>query len=441
MLSKKEKFGHAVGGVGHNLIYALFSGYLLIFYTDVFKLSPVFTGVLFLVARIWDAVNDPMLGIIADRTRSRYGRYRVWLMRAAPVIALALILCFIVPDITKTLQYIYCYVTYILLGMSFTCADVPYWTLPSVMTPDAAERSRVFSISSMATCVASGIGAVAVPMIVTQVGDYAAGYLACAIIFSAIGIVCYYVCAAMVRERVQPAREKVPMKELPRIIFRNKPLLVIMAASLFGNCAFQLKVAVNTYYGTYALGDYGTVTLLSAMLLVGMLAGAACVPALIARFGAKASMEGCLGAGIVLSAAYWFAGYSNLAVVLVFSALAAVVIGAFAVLVNSMTADSIDYAELKFGRRTEGIITSTRTFITKLATAISGAAAALALEFIHYVPNVKQTLYVKDSFQAMMSLWPAVLYAAALMVMIFYPLSREGFEKMEQKLGEVRSAK
>jgi GPH family glycoside/pentoside/hexuronide:cation symporter len=119
-------------------------------------------------------------------------------MRAAPVIALALILCFIVPDITKTLQYVYCYVTYILLGMSFTCADVPYWTLPSVMTPDAAERSRVFSISSMAACLASGIGAVAVPMIVTQRGRLRRrGILLCAILFSAIGIACYYVCAAI----------------------------------------------------------------------------------------------------------------------------------------------------------------------------------------------------------------------------------------------------
>ena len=134
MLSNKERLGHAVGGVGHNLIYALFSGYLLIFYTDIFKLSPGFTAVLFLLARIWDAVNDPMMGVLADHTKSRLGRYRVWLLRAAPVIAAALVLCFFVPDVPKLAQYVYCYVTYILLGMSFTAADIPYWTLPSVMT-------------------------------------------------------------------------------------------------------------------------------------------------------------------------------------------------------------------------------------------------------------------------------------------------------------------
>ena len=104
MLTYKDRFGHAIGGVGHNRIYALFSGYLLIFYTDIFGLSASFTALLFLLARIGDAVNDPMLGIIADKTRSPFGRYRVWIMRAAPIIAAALILCFYVPDVSKTVS-------------------------------------------------------------------------------------------------------------------------------------------------------------------------------------------------------------------------------------------------------------------------------------------------------------------------------------------------
>ena len=442
MLSNKERFGHAIGGVGHNLIYALFSGYLLIFYTDVFKLSPAFTALLFLLARIWDAVNDPMLGIIADKTRSRFGRYRVWLMRAAPVIAAALVLCFYVPEAGKTVQYVYCYVTYILLGMAFTCADVPYWTLPSVMTDDPEQRNKVFSISSMTGCLASGIGAVAVPMIVSAAGeDQSRGYLLCAIIFAVIGIICYYVCASSVRERVEPQREGYSFKSAANALVRNKPLLIIMLASLFGNLAFQLKIAINAYYGTYSLGDYGLVTYLSAMLLVGMLIGSALVPSLIKRLGAKGAMLGVLAAGILISVAYWIGGYADLTQVLVFSALSSVVIGAFTVLVNSMTADSIDYAELKEGQRSEGIITSTRTFITKLATALSGAAAAYALDLIGYAQEGVQTQYVCDSFHTMMSLVPAILYAVGFIVLVFYPLNRAGFEDMEHRLAEKRAGK
>jgi Na+/melibiose symporter-like transporter len=177
------------------------------------------------------------------------------------------------------------------------------------------------------------------------------------------------------------------------------------------------------------------------MLLLGMLAGSALVPALLKAMGAKKAMTATLGAGVVISAVYWLCGYGSLPVVLAFSLLLAVVTGAFSVLVNSMTADSIDYAELTFGTRTEGIITSTRTFVTKLATALAGTAAALALEAIQYVPNTEQTQSVKDSIQGMMSLWPAILYAAGFAVMTVYPLTREKFTEMERTLGEKRSAK
>jgi len=440
MLKKRELLGHAVGGVGHNLIYALFSGYLLIFYTDIFCLSPAFTSVLFLLARVWDAVNDPMMGLLADRTQSRLGRYRVWLLRAAPVIGASLVLCFFVPDTAKALQYVYCYVTYILLGMSFTAADIPYWTLPSVMTADPAARGRIFGISGMVCCLASGVGAVAVPLIVSAMPDRAGGYLLCASIFAVIGILCYCACAALVREHLTPPRRTGTVGESVRALTRNKPLLVLMLASLLGNLAFQVKIAANTYYGTYALGDFSTVTYLSAALLVGMLAGSALTPALLRRLGAKRAMQLVLGCGAVISVCYWLSGYGSLAAVLAFSALSAVVIGAFSVLVNAMTADAIDWSEYCSGQRNEGIITSTRTFVTKLATAAAGTGVAFALGVIGYRPNEAQTAAVNGAFHGMMSLLPALLYAAGFLVLLRYPLDRAAFAALQRELAERRAA-
>jgi glycoside/pentoside/hexuronide:cation symporter, GPH family len=121
MLTKREYIGFSIGGVGHNLI-----------------------------ARVWDAFCDPLMGMIADRSSSRFGRYRVWLMRAAPIIGVCLALCFFVPQLSKALQYVYCYATYVLLGMAFTMADIPYWTLPSVMTADGRERNKLFSLGALA---------------------------------------------------------------------------------------------------------------------------------------------------------------------------------------------------------------------------------------------------------------------------------------------------
>lgn len=439
MKSKKsELIGYACGGIGHNLIYALFSGYLLIFYTDVFELSAGFTGLLFLIARIFDAVNDPIMGVIADKTNSKLGRYRVWLYRAAPVIGAALCLCFFVPDIGKMAQYIYCYVTYILMGVSFTCADIPYWSLPSVMTDDAMKRNKIFSIGSIAGSLASGIGAVAVPMIVSNATDFATGYLTAAIAFSIVGIIGYVLCGSLVRERLEIHREHYSLKMALSTLFKNKPLLIVMAASLFGNLAFQLKVSMNTYYGQYALGDYGYVTYLSAMLLVGMLIGASCIPIVVKKLGAKGAMKLTLLAGVIISAIYYISGYQSLVTVLIFSALSAVVVGAFTVLVTSMTADTIDYAEVHVGQRNEGIITSTRTFITKLATAIAGAVIAFALELIQYTPNVEQTVLVKDGFHACMSAFPGIMYLIGFIIICFYPLTKEKFQAMEEKLQEMR---
>ncbi len=437
-MSKSEQVCHAVGGIGHNLIYALFSGYILIFYTDIFKLSPLFLTVLFLVARIWDAINDPVMGIIADKTHSRMGRYRIWLLRAAPVIGVVLVLCFIVPSFSDTLSYIYCFVTYILLGMSFTAADIPYWTLPSVMTDDAEKRNRIFSTSSVVASLASGIGAVAVPAIVAASSDQKTGYLICAIAFAVVGIICYSITAFKVEERVEPERKEYSVGLAIKTLTGNKPLLIIMAASLFGNMAFQLKVGVNTYYGTYALGSYDYVTYLSAMLLLGMLIGASLIPVLIRRSGSKTAMLITLMAGTVLSVLFWVVGYGSLVVVLVMAALTSCVVGAFTVLVNSMTADTIDYAEVALGQRNEGIITSTRTFITKLATAIAGVVITLSLEMIGYVPNIEQTVSVKQSFQNLMTLIPGILYLVGFVILIFYPLNKERFSEIQDKLSEKR---
>jgi glycoside/pentoside/hexuronide:cation symporter, GPH family len=146
-----------------------------------------------------------------------------------------------------------------------------------------------------------------------------------------------------------------------------------------------------------------------------------------------------LGAGVVVSLGYWACGYNNVIIVLLWSALCAIIIGSFAVLLNVLTADAIDYAELKKGERNEAIITSARTFITKLATAIAGALVGYLLGPIGYIKNQAQTVYVNDVFHRLMSLYPAVIYLAAFIVMLFYPLSKNVFATMELELRQSKT--
>ena len=438
---KKQILGLSMGGIGHNLIYAMFSGYLLIFYTDVFGLSPEFTAMLFLVARIFDTINDPLMGTIADRSHSKRGKYTIWLLRAAPLIAITLCLCFYAPSLNKTLQYVYCYVTYILLAASFTMADIPYWSLPSVMTDDAAERNKLYGYASTAGALASGIGAVVVPMIVNGAGDFAKGYLMCAIIFSVLGIIGYYGCGLLVKEKLTVVQQDEHKKVSLASLYKNKPLIILMVASVFGNFATQFKIAFNTYYGQYALGDYGYIMYLSAMLLVGMIIGSLVTPLLQNKFGSKKTMIMVLIAGIVISTVYYFSGYKSLVSVLIFSCLCDIVVGAITVLVNSMTADTIDYAEVYVGDRNEGLITSTRTFVSNLATAFAGSAAAYILKIIGYIPNVEQPLSVRNYLHSFMSLLPAILYVFGLLVILLYPLDETRFHSLQEELKVKRSGK
>jgi GPH family glycoside/pentoside/hexuronide:cation symporter len=322
--------------------------------------------------------------------------------------------------------------------MAFTATDIPHWTLPSVMTDTPAERNQIFSISTIASSLAAGVGAVVVPLIYGALGKEE-GFLVAAIVFASIAIVCYYVAGLNVRERIKPTPFHKGIGASLKSVVTNKPLLIIMGASLLANFAFQLKVAVNAYYGEYTLGKVGYVTWLSGMLLLGMLIGSALVPLLLKKFGSKNATLIALGAGAAVSLGYWACGYSNVIIVLVWSALCAMVIGAFSVLLNVLTADAMDYAEIKKGERNEAIITSTRTFITKLATAIAGALVGYLLGPIGYAKGQVQSVYVNDVFHRLMSLYPSAIYLAAFIVMLFYPLSKSAFEAMEVELRQKKA--
>lgn len=437
-----QRLGHVTGGVGHNLIYAMMAGYVSIFFTDVFGLNAGYVATLFLAARIWDAVNDPIMGLICDRTRSRFGHFRCWLLYASPVVGLALILCFRVPANAQTAGYAYAAIFYVLLGMSFTAVDIPYWGLPAAMTDDPAERTRVYTAAGMASTLASGAGAIAIPAMVTAFGadDQAGGYLATAAILAVVGVACYLTCFLLVRECRKPTGERLPFIVSVRAITKNRPLLILMAASLCGNIAFQLKIALNAYYATYSLGSFGYAMQLSAMLLPGMLAGAVLVPPLCRRMGAKKALFWVNAFGAVIAAAAYFAGYSSLYVVMGFLFLFAIVMGAFSVLINSMVADTIDYDEARSGRRSEGVITAARTFITKLATAIAGSAPLYIMQAAGFVPNRPNTAAVNGTIHLLISLVLGVLFALALLPAARYPLGREEMDELKEALRSRRSA-
>lgn len=173
MASGKEVLGHALGGVGQNTVYALWSGFITAFYTDVFGMNPAVMAGIFLFARIWDAVNDPMMGIMADRSKSRFGRYRCWLLRMPAVVAVCLVLNFTVPNFGTMGNIVYAAITYILMGMAFTSVDIPYWSLPAAMTNDPTERTKIFTTATLGTNLATTVGNMLIPILLVAFGGTA----------------------------------------------------------------------------------------------------------------------------------------------------------------------------------------------------------------------------------------------------------------------------
>lgn len=193
--AKKEIFGHAVAGFGQNLIYGFWSGYTMVFFTDVFGIAASAAGLIVLFSRIWDAINDPMMGAIADRTRTRWGRYRPWFLFMALPITIFLTLNFSTPNLSGGAKVAYAAVTYILMSMAFTGVDVPYWTLPSAMSSDPNQRGSIFATSRLSTTLSALlVSIVAVPIITALSGNgTAAGYRNAALLFGCVGAAFYLV--------------------------------------------------------------------------------------------------------------------------------------------------------------------------------------------------------------------------------------------------------
>ena len=436
MASNIEVLGHALGGVGQNTVYALWSGFITAFYTDVFGMNPAVMAAIFLFARIWDGINDPMMGILADRSKSRFGRYRCWLLRMPPVVAVCLVLNFTVPHFGTTGNIIYATITYILMGMAFTSVDIPYWSLPAAMTSNPEERTKIFTTATLGTNLATTVGNMLIPILLVTFGGTGSSraYFITAVIFALVGFVLYLTCFGLVREHVKAPTEKFSFKLAIKSLFTNKPLFCIMITNLVINLAFIMKMTLNYYYTTYTLGDVKLMSLMSLITLPSILLGTAAAPFLTKFFGKKKTLLGLMAANLVISIIFYLIGYHNITLVLIMGALQILCVGCSFVVISSMTADTIEYGEWKTGQRNEGVITSTRTLITKIASALVGVAVAIVLTMTGYVPNVEQTASTMNAFHFVVALLPGIVMMIGAIPMFFYPLTEKRHAEIVEEL-------
>ncbi|MCC2028875.1 MFS transporter [Microbacterium sp. YMB-B2] len=437
------RLSYGLGDLASQLVWTTTGSYLAIFYTDAVGLSAGAVGVLMLIARVFDAAIDPGIGAAAERTRSRFGRFRSWIIYGSPILAILLVLSFSTIPGSDGAKFLYAIVTYGLLGIAYSAVNVPYGSLVSVMTTDTQERVTLNSIRLIGTNVGVVLlNVITLPLILFfsgltgGVGDEMtiAGYTWTAAVMAAIALPLFLITAFKSKEVVQPIHStRVSLRTTARIVFGNRLLMLIFAIMMLAMTGFFGRLGVVIYYFIYAVGRVDLIPVLMATPAVAGVIGILLFTPLTRRFGKRAvAIVSLVAQGLSLVALY-LVGWEDVTLVIVISAIYG--LASFnAPIFWSMVPDAIDYAEDKHGVRADGTAYAVISFAQKIAAAVGVAIGLAALGAIGYVANTAQAPEVLSGMNVIVNLAPAILCFAAIIPLSFYRLSARQYDEIRARL-------
>ncbi|SCH45718.1 MULTISPECIES: MFS transporter [unclassified Romboutsia] len=388
-VSKKEYFGYFAYGFGQCFSYGLVGSFILFFYTNILKISVAAASTIFLIARVWDAVNDPMVAGFMDTRRTKSGKFKGYMKFAPLFVMISSILCFVSPDISTSGKVIYAGITYILWGTVYTISDIPFWSLSAVISDDPQERTSLVTAANLGVFAGIGIvGSVLPPLVIMfGKGDLSKGYLLGVIAIMVVGYAFMMFGYSTIRERVEPSKaEKVAVKDVVNTLKANKHLfkmLIIFFMNLFMNIVNGMVI----YFFTYNMGNDGLMTIFGIVGTASAL-GFFFIPMLTKKFKKKHILLGIASIDIAVRVALYLMGYDNATLLMIMLAATQFLHASAGPIMSTMIAETIEYSEVQTGKRCEAIIFSGQTFTGKLAAAISGALSGAVLTFIGYNANV-----------------------------------------------------
>ena len=440
----REKLGYGLGDTASNFFFATFNIFLLYYYTDVFGLSAAAVGTMFLVTKIVDAVSDPIMGLIADRTNSRWGKFRPYLLWIAIPYGLCGYAMFANPDLGETGKLIYAYVTYSAMMLAYTAINVPYSALMGVISPSSLERTKVASYRFFCAFIAGWlVGTFVTPMKnILGAGDEARGFQLTMLTFAVVSIALFWTTFATTKERVIPTTTKTDLRKDLRALFQNGPWIALFLTGIFTLINIAVRNGSLLYYFKYYVGDDGTRLFLifdktAVFLSLGLLAmvvGVTMTRFLSERFE-KRSLMIVLSLLNALSMAVFYVTpadqYWLMVAVNCFGMLAA---GPTPALVWSMYADTADYGEWKTGRRTTALVFSTVQFSHKMGLAVGAGLTGIILGWFGFVANEIQTDASMHGIRFMFSVFPAVFAILGIIAIFFYRIDAATVRQMEREL-------
>lgn len=443
-LSVKEKVGYALGDTAANFIFQTMVMFQLAFYTDTFGITAAAAATLLVVVRVWDAIFDPIMGVLADRTKTKWGKFRPWVLWTAVPFGIMGFLTFVTPDFSDSGKLVYAYCTYIVLMMVYSANNLPYSALSGVMTGDLGERTSLssyrFVFAMIAQLIIQGL---ALPMVsYFGQGSSARGYQYTMAIFSSLAVILFFITFSTTRERIQPdPGQHASVKEHYRDLMKNGPWLAMFVLTLILFITLAMRGSVVFYYFRYYVsgGNYEQLfSLFNVFGTASTIAGIFFSKGLAMRFGKRNVFIGGLAGTTIFTALFAFLPPNAIEMMFAAEMLRQFVYGFTIPLLWAMMADVADYSEWKNRRRATGIVFSAIVFALKAGLGFGGAITGYVLALYGYVPNAAQTGEALHGIVMTMSVFPAITFGLCVVCLFFYRINKQAEIQITTELAERR---
>lgn len=442
-LTAKNYFVYGLGNFASQLSWTMVSTYLSLFYTDVFGLGTGAVALLMLIAKVWDGINDPMMGTLMERTHTKWGRFRPYIFVGAIFLVVFTILTFTVPGFSDTGKLVYAYITYIGLGMAYTMTNVPYLALPIVMTRDPKEINRLNAAQMMGMT----IGQILLNLFVLKLvvwfgkGDQAAGYNKTAILFAFMALPMFWAVAIMSKENITVKKEdQGKISDGLKMIFKNKNLLCTMLYSFFNMFGMLGRISVAVYFYMYCVQNFTFITIFMMMQMIVGTVIMPITPKIIEKIGnRKTAILSMIIQGVSLIVLF-VGPYENI----VFDFVVLIIYGLGYVAGpcgSCMMVDAIDDFDDKYGVRNDGMAFSLQGTATKIATAIANSLFLVIMGAFGYAGGVEMTPHIQTGINVAANLLPGIVFFIGIIPLLIYDLDKPGhMDGVRKRLAE-RNAK
>jgi len=451
-ISLKEKISYAFGDLASVLYWQTFMLYITYYYTDVFVIPATIASYLFLFSRVWDGINDPIMGIIADRTNTRWGKFRPFLLWLCAPFAVVGVLTFTVPGFGMTGKIIYAFITFNLLMMLYTAINIPYTALLGVISPNSLERTSVSSIKFIFAFLAGTIVSFTLLPMVRALGkgNDAKGWQLSFVIYGIAAVVFFLIAFFNTRERVKPPKsQKSSVKKDLHELITNVPWLILLVTTITFILFVAVRSSVTVHYFKYVVGSRefslpfvgkkfyrfdDVVSVFNGIGQISSLVGALLINYVAKWLGKKRAFVTLFVIAIISTAFFYVLKPEQIIIIFLLQIIGSLTGGPLSVLLWAMYADTADYSEWKHGRRATGLVFSASTMSQKMGWALGAFIALQLMASVGFQPNVEQTAQSIRGIKLLFSLIPAGLGIIAIAISLMYPLDEKKVDRIVKDL-------